>query len=295
MSMRIKPFHHHRPQSVVEACTLLAELGPSARVLAGGTDLLVKMKQGLAAPEHLVNIKGLDELDGVRPTGTGVVLGALTRLADIAAGDQIDARLTVLAQAAAGIGSSQIRNLATLGGNLCNASPAADMCPILLALEATLTIAGPGGSRETPLERFFSGPGQVDLTAGELVTAVTVPWPAPRRRSIYLKHGPRKAMDCAQVGVAVSLEFDAETGCGGNARVAMGAVAPTPVRLRAVEDLLEGRRAGDIPPADLAGAVQQGIAPISDLRASAEYRRDVAAALTRRAVDALLNGKEGEQ
>lgn len=293
MTATMKPFQYHQPQSIAQACTLLADLGESARVMAGGTDLLVRMKKGQMSPAHVVNLKQVAELDGIRETDTGVVLGALTRLSDLVEHRGLDARIPVLGRAAATIGSSQIRNRATLGGNLCNASPSADMSPSLMVLEATVTIAGPRGRREISLEEFFCGPGQVDLAAGELLAGVTVPWPAAGRRTVYLKHGPRKAMDCALVGVAASLEVEDGTGCCRNPRIALGAVAPTPVRLRDVERLLEGRCRAEISQPDVEQAVRDGIRPISDVRASAAYRNDVSAVLTMRAIDALMNGKEG--
>jgi carbon-monoxide dehydrogenase medium subunit len=160
-------------------------------------------------------------------------------------------------------------------------------------LEATVTIIGPTGSRNLALERFFKGPGEVDLVQGELLAEVHIPLPAAGSRLIYLKHGPRKAMDIAVVGVAVALSLDeANTRCE-KARIALGAVAPTPVRIRKAEALLEGKKTEEIPFSEVAEAIQRGIKPISDVRGSAEYRSDVAATLTIRALTSLINAAEG--
>lgn len=288
----MKKFQYHEPKTIAEACSLLSELGDSARLLAGGTDLIVRMKKGLLAPEHVIDLKLLQELNYIQETEAGYTFGALTHLASIVEHTGLKERIPVLASSAATIGSSQIRNLATLGGNLCNAAPSADMAPGLLVLAATVKIVGPHGSRNSTLEDFFCGPGEVDLARGELLTEVTVPYPAVGCRSLYLKHGPRKAMDCAVVGVAAALVLEESTRCCKSARIALGAVAPTPVRMREVENHLEGKRLAEISHPGLARLVQMGIEPISDVRGSAAYRQEVAAVLTLRAVNSLMNGKE---
>jgi len=289
----MKQFQFHQPQTTAEACSLLAELGASACLLAGGTDLIVKMKKGLVAPGHVIDLKKLSDLAFIRETDDGYMLGALTRLTSLVEHPGLRERIPVLGRSALTIGSSQVRNLATLGGNLCNAAPSADMVPGLLTLEATVNIMGPNGKRNTSLEAFFRGPGEVDLAAAELLTEVAVPFPAAGCRSIYLKHGPRKAMDCAVVGVAVSLVLEEGSGCCRKVRIALGAVAPTAVRLREAETLLCGKQLQEISQPELARAVQAGIEPISDVRGSEAYRYDVAAALTWRAVYFLMHGKEG--
>ncbi len=277
-------FDYHKPVSLEEACSLLAQFGEEARILAGGTDLLLQLKKQAVNPKHVINIKGLKELNFIRQEEEGFVLGALASLSDIVEHPSLQKTFPCLVDSARSIGSTQVRNVATLGGNLCNASPAADMAPGLLVLDASVKIAGPRGSRCLPLEEFFPGPGRVDLRAGEILTEIRVPVPPKGTRMIFVKQGPRKAMDISVVAVAVAGTWDEEKGRCDRARVALGAVAPIPVRIRQAEGLVEGKRKDEISPSKVAEAVCQAIRPISDVRASAEYRVQVAGALAERAV-----------
>jgi carbon-monoxide dehydrogenase medium subunit len=283
----MKPFHYHQPESLEEACLLLSQHGQEAKILAGGTDLVVKMKQRLLSPKHVINIKKLQDLDFIKKEGNGYAIGSLTRLVDIATHRDLLQDLPILPEAALTIGSSQVRNIATVGGNLCNAAPSADMSPGLLVLEAEAVIAGPEGRRTLPLERFFIGPGEVDLASGEMLVEIRVSIPPKGTRMVYLKHGPRRAMDIAVVGVAVALTLD-DNGICQRALIALGAVAPMPVRVVEAEELIKGKKAGEIPYNALAKAVRNTIAPISDVRASADYRNEVCAVLVERALHNLF-------
>ena len=277
-------FDYHKPVSLEEACSLLVQFGQEARILAGGTDLILQLKKQALNPKHVINIKSLKELNFIRQEEDGFVLGALASLADIVEHPGLQKIFACLVDSAKSIGSTQVRNVATLGGNLCNASPAADMAPGLLVLDASVKIAGPRGSRCLPLEKFFLGPAEVDLRAAEILTEIRVPVPPKGTRMIFVKHGPRKAMDISVVSVAVAVTWDKEKGHCDRARVALGAVAPIPVRIRPAEGLIEGSRQDEISPSKVAEAVRRAIRPISDVRASAEYRVQVAGALTERAV-----------
>jgi carbon-monoxide dehydrogenase medium subunit len=208
-------------------------------------------------------------------------------LVDIATHRDLLRELPILPEAASTIGSSQVRNIATIGGNLCNAAPSADMSPGLLVLEAEAVIAGPEGRRTSPLEKFFTGPGDVDLASGEMLVEIRVSIPPKGTRMVYLKHGPRRAMDIAVVGAAVALTLG-DNGICKRALIALGAVAPMPVRAVEAEELIIGKRAGEIPYDALAKAVRNTIEPISDVRASADYRNEICAVLVERALNHLF-------
>jgi CO/xanthine dehydrogenase FAD-binding subunit len=275
------PFEYHAPATLPEALAILADFGGAARALAGGTDLLLKLKAERLAPSAVVNIKRVPQLHS-RVVNSHVSLGALTTLSELRASPTIRSRLPALATAAGTMASVQIRNLATLGGNLCNAAPSADLGPILMALEATALIAGPQGERELPLEEFFTGPGQTALLPGELLTAVRI-MPATGL-STYLKLAPRACMDIAVVGIGLALYLEA--GICQRARIVLGAVAPTPLRARRAEEALVGQRlTAELieHAAQLAGEAAQ---PIDDVRGTAWYRRRMVVTLTRRG---LLN------
>ncbi|MCC7362205.1 MAG: xanthine dehydrogenase family protein subunit M [Anaerolineales bacterium] len=278
----MQPFEYYAPHSLPEALTVLADYGGAARVIAGGTDLLLKLKAGRIAPPAVVNLKRLPALRG-QTVNSHVTLGALTTLTDLHASPQLRARLPSVAAAAGTMASVQIRNLATLGGNLCNAAPSADLAPILIALEAVGLIAGPQGEREAPLEDFFTGPGQTALLPGELLTAVRIaPAAGP---STYLKLAPRACMDIAVVGVGLALQLEGER-CR-RARIVLGAVGPTPRRARRAEDVLLGERLTPERIAQAADLAAEAAQPIDDVRGSAWYRRRMVTTLTRRGLLAL--------
>jgi carbon-monoxide dehydrogenase medium subunit len=285
----MQPFEYFAPASLDEACRLLAGYDGAARAVAGGTDLLLKLKAGRLSPPAVVNIKRLPELRQ-RSVNSHLTLGALTTLEEIRRSPLLRARAPALVTAADTMASTQIRNLATLGGNLCNAAPSADLAPILLALGAVAHIAGPNGRRAVPLDDFFTGPGQTVLAPGELLVAVQLPlagW-----RACYLKLAPRACMDIAVVGVGLAL--DVAGGRCRSARVALGAVAPTPIRAPEAEaELLAG-------PLTLqrveraARLAAEAARPIDDVRGSAGYRRRMVAVLVRRGLLALAGLEDDE-
>ena len=268
-----------RPQSLAEACKLLTEK-EGARVLAGGTDIIAGRERGLPLPPVLVSLDGLG-LTGVQEESSGMLrIGPLTTHAHIAESALFRSQFPVLAEACASVGSPQVRNLGSLGGNLGNASPAADTASALIALGAVIEIANPRGQRILPVEELFLGPGQTTLGRGEIISAILLPFPAPC--SAYLKLGRRKALEIAVAGVAVVLVMEQEL--IKECRIGLTAVAPIPLRARKAEALLRGC---ELTPKAVAAAAQAAAAeccPLDDHRASALYRREMIKVLVRRGV-----------
>lgn len=280
-------FDYLRPRSLEEAQEWKAR-NEGARYLAGGTDLLVRMKEGKERPPALVSLRRVPGLSGVSHNGF-FRIGSATTIADCLADPALGARFPVLAQAMAAMGSVQIRNAATVGGNLCGASPCADTAPPLLVLGARLAVrrAASGREEEVPLEEFFLGPRQTRLGPHDLVTAVVLDPPSPEARAVFFKK-TRVQMDLALASVAVLLELDGTT-CR-KARVAAGSVAPTPRRLEAVERVLTGQVLSREVVLRAAEVARESVAPICDVRAGDDYRRHVTGVFVSRAVEALLGG-----
>jgi carbon-monoxide dehydrogenase medium subunit len=245
--------------------------------------LLVRIRDGTERAPSLISLRNIPELRGIE-VGEPTRIGAATPVADLVEHAALGETYPVLVEAARRIGSAQIRNAATIGGNLCNASPCADTAPPLLVLDARVRVEGPAGSREVPLEEFFVAPGETRLAPGEVLTHVLIDRPPPGARARFLKHG-RVRMDLALVSVAALLATD--EGRATRVRVAAGSVAPRPVRLHRVEELLEGEPVTSDLVAEAGALAREEIAPISDVRASAEYRRDLTEVLTRRALGSL--------
>jgi carbon-monoxide dehydrogenase medium subunit len=283
----MKQFSYHEPKTIKEACSLLSQYSDQARVLAGGTDLIPKMKNGLVVPEHVVNIKKIPGLESIEGRKKGLRIGALAPISELTHNSLIRSKFPILGTAAASIGSFQVRNLATLGGNLCNAAPSADMPPGLLVLDSTVKIAGGEGHREIPLEKFFLGPGKVALGLGEILTEIYVPFITSNAKQIYLKHTVRRAMDITVVGVAICLSVEGKTGYCEQARIALGAVAPTPIRAKKTEQMILGRKLEDINITSIREVVRMEVDPISDVRGSADYRSEIVSTLTARAFKSL--------
>lgn len=279
---------YHQPATLAEACSLLQDLGPDAAVLNGGSDLVVKLNQNIHK-KHFVNIKFIPDLDYIRADGDGLSIGALTKLAAIAGHPLIRAKYPVLAQAVGEIGTPQVRNIGTLSGNLCNASPVADSAPALLVLGAKLRLISPAGERELALADFHTGPGATVLAAGELLREIHLPAPPPGFRAAFAKLGPRKAADIAVVNAAVS--FLLSEGRIIQPIVCLGAVAPTLIRSPQAEQALAGQSLAALDPALIGALAAADSRPISDLRASREYRHDMAGVLVERALSALKEGQ----
>lgn len=282
---------YEAPRSVAEAIHFLAS-DPGAHVLAGGTDLLVQFRAGAKQPSAFVDVKRIPELVGISLDTNGLRLGAATPAAAICEHAELRRLWPGLVEAVHLIGSEQIQGRGSIGGNLCNASPAADTTSALIADRAECLIAGPGGERVVPVERFCTGPGTTILQPSELLVAVLLPRPSPRTADAYLRLIPRSEMDIAAAGAAASVTLDASGACTA-ARVAVAAVAPTALLVEAAGQALVGTRLDDATLSLAASAVSAAARPISDKRGTAAYRRHVVAVLAKRAiVSAAARAKE---
>ena len=285
-----------RVGSIQQALAQMQRAAPfgNARLLAGGTDLLPQVHSGRAPGAALVDVSDVPELQGISADGEQLRIGAATKLADIVRSPFLTGGLRVLADSAAQVGSVQVRHLATLGGNLCNASPSADTAPALLVLDAVVAIVSQAGERRLPLDRFFVGPGRTALQPGELLAAILLPGRWREGAATYLKHAPRAAMDLAVVGVAAA--FSQKPNGSPEVRLALGAVAPTPIRARRAEaQLLSAPAFDEQAIREAAACAAAEASPISDVRASAAYRRAMAALLVERALRLVLRGESIEQ
>jgi len=280
-------FDYHAPESLAEAFRLSRGAEGSARYLAGGTDLLLALEraqaQGAEGPARVIDLKRIPGLEGIEALSDGGLrIGALTAMAAIAAHADIRARLPALAQGASFVGGPAIRNRATLGGNLCNASPAADTSPALLACGAAVEIAGPEGARALPLAELWLGPRRIALAAGEVVTAVRVPAPGARSGTAF-RRITRTAMDIALVNAAARVRLDGR-GRIAEAALALGAVAPAAILVPEVARALAGRAPEEAAWREAQALAQAAARPIGDVRASADYRREMAGVLAARAL-----------
>ena len=270
------------PRTLDEATDLLARHGPAARVVAGATDLMVQVRITGAYPEYYVDIKRIPEVNVIDLQADHLQLGAAVSCAALSERDDVRAAFPGLVEAAELIGSTQIQSRATVGGNLCNASPAADTVPALMALDAQAVIAGPAGTRRTvKVTDVPAGPGATTLAKGEIVAAFRIPTPPARSADAYQRFIPRTEMDIAVVGVGVSVTLDPAGSCTA-ARVALGAVAPTAIVAAEAGAALVGTDLGESALAEAGRRAAAAARPISDRRGTAEFRRDVTAVLTRR-------------
>jgi CO/xanthine dehydrogenase FAD-binding subunit len=268
----VASFQYHAPTSIAEAVKLLEEHGADALVLAGGTDLIPKMKQAVLKPKHLVNLKRIPELMGVREEAEQIRIGALTHLRDLERSIIVTEKLPLLHEAVTAIGSVQIRNMGTVGGNICNASPAAN-------------IAGPSGARNIDLESFFTGPGKTVLGRGEFLASLTLPYPDEGSHGAFIKLA-RTSLDLATTSIAVNAKMKKDT--VEIARVVMGSVAPTPLRLRNVEQSLTKKKLTVDAIEEAGRLVSESIKPIDDIRGTAEYRRLASKGLAMEALTRIL-------
>ena len=275
-----------QPATVEEAVQALSRRG--AVPMAGATDLLPSMRKGEIAPKLLVNLKTIPGLSEVRRARGGITIGALTLVTDLLHDPVIAGTYPLLSEVAEHFASVQIRNLATIGGNLCNAAPSADLALPLLVFDARLQVHGPAGVREFDIADFFINVNKTALRRGEILTSIILPRPRPRSGAAHAKLGVRQAMDLAFVGVAVALQLAPGKKKSASARIALGSVAPIPMRARTAELILEGNPLTNDLISQAAAAAAEESRPVSDLRASAEYRRDMTEVLTRRALREAL-------
>jgi len=286
-------FTYLEPTSVAETLGLLAAHGPAARLLAGGTDLMVLLRRHKIDPGVLIDLGRVPGLDRLTLESGALVIGARVCHRQIESSPLFAGALQALPEACATVGSVQIRNVATLAGNLCNASPAADTPPVLLSFGASVRLVGPQGVRALSLEEFFQGYRQTALQPGEILTEVSIPLPPPRTGSRFEKLGRRKAMEISIACVAATVTL-APGGEVQGVRIGLGSVAPVSLRARRAEAVLQGQR----PTPELLAAAGRAAAaecdPIDDLRATGEYRRMVVETLVARALASAITRAQGE-
>ena len=279
-------FDYATPRSLAEAIELLASR-PRAHLLAGGTDLLVQLRAGRKETDLVIDVKRIPELNDIRYDETGgLSLGAAVACYLIYGNRDVQRRYPALAETAAIIGGTLIQGRASVGGNLCNASPSADTVPLLIALGGSCRIAGPAGERAVAVEDFCTGPGQTVLQPGEILVSIQLPPPRRHSGACYLRFIPRNEMDIAVAGAGVSVAL--EDGSIRAARIALAAVAPTPLFVREAGESLAGKLVSDdvvLAAAELARAAAR---PITDMRGTAEFRRHLCAVLTRRALQTAI-------
>ncbi len=287
--MLLPKFEFHEPKTLEEALSLLSELGGNAKVLAGGTDLLVRMKLKVDRPVQVISIARVPGMDSIIPrNGHAVTIGAGVSAATLSRNELLLDRFTPLALAGGRLGAPMIRNRATIGGNLVNARPAADLPPACMVLNATLKLKSLNGERDVSVNEFFRGPGESVIEPHELMVSLHIETPPPWSGGSYIKLGARKALEISMVNVATLLTLQSPDGPIVDARIALGAVAPTPIRAYAAEELLKGQ----MPSEELfrqAGEVGVGTcSPITDHRGTMEYRCMMIAVLVKRSLGQAL-------
>lgn len=289
---RLKQFSYFEPLTIKEAVEILAEKGSGAYLLAGGTDLLVRMKREDITPTALVNLKRIDALNEIKSDKNGIRIGALSSISSIENSQAIRRSYPVLSQSAGTLGTRSIRNLATIGGNIGRASPASDMSPALIVLQAKVAVEGPSGKREMEIENIFTGPGATSLSSGEIITSFILPNMAPNTGAAYLKMGRRSGGgDCALVGVAVLLTMS--NGEAGDIRIVFSSVGPKPMRARHAEEVIMSGTLTEEQMKEAARTAEGEMSPITDMRCSASYRRELIRVLTFRALQEAQQKAQG--
>jgi carbon-monoxide dehydrogenase medium subunit len=277
-----REFDYHRPVSLAEAFELLAEYGEAAKVIAGGTDVVPQLKYEKITPNHLITLMKISGLSDINEDNGGLSIGACARLCDVKQACAQDLKVAALHDALRSIGKVQVMNMGTLGGNLCTASPAADSVPPLLVLKGRVTLASRKGSRTLGLEDFITGPYTAAMAADEIMTEIQIPPAKDYQGSAFLKVA-RVAADISKLSCAVALYRD--DGRCVSCRIALGAVAPAPMRIKEAEKLLAGRQIDSNLLDEAAASVSAKIRPISDIRSTEAYRRQVAAVIFKDAFD----------
>lgn len=284
--MILPQFEYHAPSTLEEACKLLAELD-NAKVFAGATDMIPPMKDKAFTCEHVIDLKRIPGLDYLEyDEKEGLKIGALTTLYTIETSELVKEKNPAVAKAAKYVASTQIRMKGTMVGNICNASPSCDSAPILVAMGAKVLVVGNEGTREIAIDDFFISPRNTTLKKGEIVTGIVIPPLKDNEGAAYIKHAVRKAMDLAIVGVAARIKI--ENGICVDAALGLGAVAIKPVRALEAEAVLIGKELTDEVINEAAEVAKAHVKPISDIRASKEYRADMIKVFTKRAVKEAL-------
>ena len=286
----MKNFNYLAPSGLTEATSLLSQYGEGAKIMAGGTDLLVKMRNREVKPTYVIDLKCIPNMDSIEYNAKkGLKVGALTKVRDVEISRIIQEKFSILSQAAGTLGSVQVRNKATIGGNLCHASPSADMAPALIGLDAEVKFVGRRGVKLMPLEEFFKGPGKTVLKSNEILTEIIVPNMADFSQGVYLKFSPRRAMDLAIVGVACVLTTDLGSFKCLDVRIVLGAVAPTPIRAKKAEEMIRGESLSSSVIKEATKMAREEAQPITDIRASEWYRGEIVEVLVSRAISKALD------
>jgi CO/xanthine dehydrogenase FAD-binding subunit len=282
--MTLPRFEYFAPERLEEALLILSEKGKGACVMAGGTDLVMKMNRGLLKPATIIGLNRIKELNKIDFNAKkGLTIGATALIAEVASHPDIKRRYPAIAYAASVMANVQIRNMGTVAGNLCNAAPSADNAPTLMAMGAEVTLTSMEGDRHIPVERFFRGPGMTVIEPGEIMTSIFVPIPPSRSGASYKRISARGKVDIAAVCVGVMVTMENEA-CK-EVRIVLGAVAPVPLRAIKTEKILKGKRITQELIKKAGEQASRESRPISDVRASAEYRKKMVSALTRRALE----------
>lgn len=288
--MVLPKFIYVPANGIEQAGNLATKLGDKCVIMAGGTNVIVLMKDRLLKPDYILDIKGIPGMDRLEYVpGDGLKIGAITKLRTIETSKIVKEKFSAVADAAHYVASAQVRSRGTMAGNICNASPGADTAPILLALNASIKTfrKSPDNGRTIPIGEFFKGVGKTALTPGEIITEISIPEPGAGECAAYIKHAVRKAMDLAIVGVAAWLKMDGSK-CV-NCRIALGAVATTPIRAPKAETLLIGKVLTDDLIAKAGVAASESCSPNpASVRASVEYRRDMVRVFTERSIKKAL-------
>lgn len=285
-----KDFEYFVAKTTDEAVSVLSRYGDRARVVAGGTDLLVGIKMGKVQPDCLINIKTVEGIDRIYESKEGLTIGAGCTFHQLESSSLVKERYEALYEAARAVSSTQIKNMGTIGGNICNASPASDCAPSLLVFEARARIKGPGRDRQIPVEEFFVGPGETSLLRSEILTEIELPFLSSESGSAFLKIA-RVSADLAKVNAAIYVRRDGEI-CK-ECRIALGSVAKIPIRTRGAEAMMKGKIYSEELVRGVAQRASEEIFPITDVRSTKEYRKEVAKVIVRETLEKAWKRAEG--
>ena len=280
--MLLPKFEFYEPTTVSQACEILATYGAKAKLLAGGTDLIVNMKKKLVAPRHLICLSRIESLHGIEEREGHIRIGSRHTVAELSVDNIVQEKLAALRSGAMALGSPLVRNRATIGGNIGSARPAADLPPSLIAYGAVALLESSRGTRQVPLGDFFKGPGFTEIDTGEVLTEVRIPVPGAGQGAGYINLGVRKAQDCNVVNVASFIALNEKDGRIEKARIVMGSVGPTPLRARSAEAMLIGEKPDESLFLKVGEAARQDCKPIDDFRGAASYRKAMVGVLTNR-------------
>jgi len=288
----MKPFQYFSPNNIEEVIFLLMAYKEEAKIIAGGTDLVVQMRRGLIKPKYIIDISNLKNLSYIRDDDkNGLKIGAITTIRDIEKSNIINSKYSIISQAASKLGSVAIRNIATVGGNLCNAMPIADMSQVLLALSGRAKLVGPNGERFVPLEKFFIDVGKTCINIGELLVEIQIPTPLPNSKGLYIKHLNRGSIDLPIVNVAIFITLNEEKNFCKDIKIVLGSVAPTPIRAFKAETVIKGNQIDDNIIEKTAEIASEEAHPRpNSIRASVEYKKEMIKVYIRKLIkEAILH------